>query len=65
MCGDEPHTLAESFTIPDAFPTCVGMNRGLERCNKARQGVPYMCGDEPANQSRDARKIVRSLHVWG
>ena len=29
------------------FPTCVGMNRTINRRNHNRCGVPHMRGDEP------------------
>ena len=48
-----------------AFPTCVGMNRGLVMPLSHEERVPYMCGDEPVILVKGGSRNERSLHVWG
>ena len=41
------------------------MNRFIHNRIPRHIGVPYMCGDEPAQAVALVAVAMRSLHVWG
>ena len=52
MRGGEPAGGIESWATQWVFPTCVGVNRDLDRGVSALYGVPHMRGGEPDREYR-------------
>ena len=65
MRGDEPPLEIAFNTNPDAFPTCVGMNRLSGHLWLLRSRVPHVRGDEPSLSVRAEHDAWRSPRAWG
>ena len=63
--GDEPAVAELRNETIFAFPTCVGMNRPVLKCEGPALSVPHVRGDEPVGFLQSFRTFWRSPRAWG